>query len=80
VNNCQQHDYGVTRLPITNAINRTISFNYLITATIGLVTWQYQDVATIPANTTIDVGVINSNVQRLHIGTVIILLNNITYN
>lgn len=79
-NSCGVDTYGSTSLTITNGVNRTISFSYQVTATIGLVTWQYQNVATIPPNSFINVGVINSNQQRLHIGTVLIRTGIITYN
>ncbi|WP_448698657.1 hypothetical protein ACFGVR_17530 [Mucilaginibacter sp. AW1-3] len=78
-NNCSVNTYGATSLKITNTISKTVSFSYRVTATIGIVSWQYQDAATVSPNSTIDVGVINSNVQRLNIGTTVIQLTNITY-
>jgi len=78
-NNCKVDSYGNTSLQITNAVNKTISFSYQVTATIGIVTWQYQNVATIAPNASVDVGVINSNPQRLNLGSVVIYTGLITY-
>ena len=63
-NSCGVDTYGSTSLTITNGVNRTISFSYQVTATIGIVTWQYQNVATIPPNSFINVGVMQFEVVR----------------
>lgn len=77
---CGQTTYGATSLSITNVTNLPVSFNYIITMTVGIVTWQYQGAVAIAANSSTDVGVINStNAQRIHLGTVNIQLSNVVF-
>ncbi len=79
-NNCGQTTYGSTSLVITNTINKTITISYKVIATIGIVTWTYQNVSVIAPNSAMNLQVINSNQQRLHIGQIIIQLSNIVYS
>lgn len=74
---CGVDTYGKTTLSITNTTSQPESFNYLINVAVGLVNWQYQSVVQIPANSTVNVGAINStNQQRIHIGTITIQILN----
>jgi hypothetical protein len=76
---CGQSSYGATSLTITNATSLPVSFTYVITVTVGIVTWQYQGAVAIAGSSSIDVGVINStNAQRVHLGSISIQLYNIT--
>ena len=78
-NNCQISSYGSTSLSITNATNKTMSFDYGITFIRNAVTWQYQNLAVIPPKSSINVGVINGGATQINGGNITIVSSSITY-
>lgn len=59
VNKCTP---GTTSLKITNITSQSITFDYVVNVTLnGAPLWNYTSSATLAANATVDVGVINTN-------------------
>lgn len=75
---CPTDGYSVT-LQISNATNKTIHFDYSISFLLNFASWNYQGVATINPNGSINVGQISNNGSSISLGQILIQSANITY-
>ena len=66
-------------LQITNETNRTIHFDYNIDFAINSISWNYQNVATICPNSTINVGEISKSPGNISLGAITLQSVSITY-
>jgi hypothetical protein len=76
---CPNDSYSV-KLKITNETNKSIQFDYSINFNLNLAAWNYQNVATIGPNSTLDVGQISANGASISLGRIIIQSANISYH
>ena len=75
---CPSMDCGTT-LVIQNATPKKITFDYNIIFNLNLISWNYQGVATIAANSSLDVGQLNSNCGSISLGAISIQSASVTY-
>jgi len=77
--NCPLTSYSVA-LQITNETNKIINFDYSISFHLNLDSWNYQNVAVINPNATINVGEISNHGASISLGQIVIQSNNIAYH
>ena len=66
-------------LAIQNTTNKTIKFDINVQFSLNAVSWNYQNFVTINPNSTLDLGVINSNCTSISLGRIQVSGTGVTY-